>query len=222
MAKITKIIKGILPKDLGALGNLKEPKDIVPLDKKQEVVPAGRRDFLKRAGGTVAQSLMPRGALTNLVEKGLESVETKPDIPINRFKNKLINSMEFKKASIDDMVNEDPSTKDLIEEFYFREAGDSEEFINADSLSDEDVNNFFNYTHGIQQTPNNDYLPDTEQDYVDEIKSILKSYNLTPEKFVKRKQQTQDLLGLFVNRLKKSGYKDPEITEFLEIILEDD
>jgi|TARA_R100000482_G_scaffold35696_1_gene11943 hypothetical protein len=75
LAKITKIIKGVLPKDLGALGNLKESK---------KVVPAERRDFLKRAGGTVAQSLMPRGVLTNLVEKGLTEVPKKV-LPKNIF-----------------------------------------------------------------------------------------------------------------------------------------
>ena len=73
MAKITKIIKTLLPKDLGSLGNLEETKSagaLVPL-KKQEFVPS-RREFLKRAGSTVAQTALPRGVLTTLIEKGLE------------------------------------------------------------------------------------------------------------------------------------------------------
>ena len=65
MAKITKLIKGLLTKDLGALGNLEETKSagaLVPLDK-QEVAPS-RREFLKKAGGAVAQSALPNTAIS--------------------------------------------------------------------------------------------------------------------------------------------------------------
>jgi hypothetical protein len=110
MAKITKIIKGILPKNLGALGNLKESKEVVPVEKqevvpveKQEVVPAQRRDFLKRAGGAALQTMLPRGALTNLVKKGLESVEPVKETPfldfklsdLDVFRNKLVDEIKL-------------------------------------------------------------------------------------------------------------------------------
>ena len=73
MAKITKVIKGLLPKDLGSLGNLEETKSagaLAPLEE-QPLVPS-RREFLKRAGSAVAQTALPRGVLTTLIEKGLE------------------------------------------------------------------------------------------------------------------------------------------------------
>ena len=102
MAKITKVIQSLLPKDLGSLGNLEEAKSVgalVPLEK-QEVAPS-RREFLKKAGSAVAQTAMPRGALATLVEKGLEPVAKKVipkdifDIPVFR---KAVDSFIIKKS----------------------------------------------------------------------------------------------------------------------------
>ena len=81
MAKITKVIKGLLPKNLGSLGNLEEAKSagaLVPL-KKQEVVPS-RREFLKKAGSAAAQVALPRGALATLAKETIKTPLAKETI----------------------------------------------------------------------------------------------------------------------------------------------
>ena len=114
MAKITKIIKTLLPKDLGSLGNLKEPESagaLVPLDK-QEVVPS-RREFLKKAGSAAVQTALPRGALATLVEKGLETVENKTPLSLDVFDlPKFSSALENKKSLMDKVFENFRETKE--------------------------------------------------------------------------------------------------------------
>ena len=114
MAKISKLIKGLLPKDLGSLGNLEEAKSVgalVPLDK-QEIVPS-RREFLKKAGSAVDQTAMPRGALATLVEKGLETVENKTPLSLDVFDlPKFSSALENKKSLMDKVFENFRETKE--------------------------------------------------------------------------------------------------------------
>ncbi len=95
MAKITKIIKTLLPKDLGSLGNL------------EEVVPS-RREFLKKAGSTVAQSALPDTAISTVTD----AIVKAPSSPLALD----ILNMPRTKERIDDYLREG-----VIDEIYLSE-----------------------------------------------------------------------------------------------------
>lgn len=239
MAKITKVIKSLLPKDLGSLGNLKEPESagaLVPLEK-QEVVPS-RREFLKKAGSAVAQTALPRGVLTTLIEKGLEPV-AKGKVPISTFKNFLTNSIDFRKAVLDSEFDA------LLREDMFDELLDKK-ITSIDDLSDDEINDVFEHVgaravplweedpfmreakeRGIDPT-----LLATDTEMGDRVHDILESTGLSVKDFVTERLQGKEvspepeefpennLLSSFIDRMNKSGYTDEEITEFLEDSLE--
>ena len=109
MAKISKLIKGLLPKDLGSLGNLEEAKSVgalVPLEK-QEVAPS-RREFLKKAGSTVAQSALPDTAISPVTD----AIVKAPSSPLALD----ILNMPRTKERIDDYLREG-----VIDEIYLSE-----------------------------------------------------------------------------------------------------
>lgn len=113
MAKITKIIKGLLPKDLGSLGNLKERESagaLVPLDK-QEIVPS-RREFLKKAGSAVAQSALPNTAISIIGEVMKDALVKAPSSPLVMD----ILKMPRTKERIDEWLKEG-----VIDEIYMSE-----------------------------------------------------------------------------------------------------
>tara|TARA_R100000995_G_scaffold52249_1_gene25311 strand:- start:1520 stop:2350 length:831 start_codon:yes stop_codon:yes gene_type:complete len=160
-----KLLTNIISR-LGALGNLKEPESVgalVPL-KKQEVVPS-RREFVKKAASAVAQTALPRGALTTLIEKGLEPV-AKGKVPISTFNNILTNSIDFKKAVLELESKRDdidsgftpmfkggfmrgvPVRYDSKENTFPAEILDENKQIPpVDALNDDEVNKLFEYAY---------------------------------------------------------------------------
>ena len=241
MAKIARIIKTLLPKDLGSLGNLEEPKSagaLVPLDK-QEVVPS-RREFLKKAGSTAAQVALPRGALATLVKEAIKTPPVaKGKVPISTFKNFLTNSIDFRKALL---VSEFDA---LLREDMFDELLDKK-ITSIDDLSDDEINDVFEHV-GARAFPSDfsDYVTEdykergidptllaTEIELQDKVHDILESTGLSVKDFVTERLQGKEvfpepeefpennLLSSFIDRMNKSGYTDEEITEFLEDSLE--
>ena len=99
MAKITKLIKTLLPKDLGSLGNL------------EEVVPS-RREFLKKAGSAVAQSALPNTAISIIGEVMKDALVKAPSSPLALD----ILNMPRTKERIDDYLREG-----VIDEIYLSE-----------------------------------------------------------------------------------------------------
>ncbi len=140
---ITKVIKSLLPKDLGSLGNLEEAKSagaLVPLDK-QEVVPS-RREFLKKAGSTAVQTALPRGALATLAKEAIktplakEAIKT-PSLPslslsgLSSFKNKMDQLVEMavdEGREMDSELMMDMDEADFIKDLLEMEIGDVEDF----------------------------------------------------------------------------------------------
>ena len=241
MAKITKVIKSLLPKDLGSLGNLKEPESagaLVPLEK-QEVVPS-RREFLKKAGSAAAQTALPRGALATLVKEAIKTPPVaKGKVPISTFKNFLTNSIDFRKAVLDSEFDA------LLREDMFDELLDKK-ITSIDDLSDDEINDVFEHVgaravplweedpfmreakeRGIDPT-----LLATDTEMGDRVHDILESTGLSVKDFVTERLQGKEvspepeefpennLLSSFIDRMNKSGYTDEEITEFLEDSLE--
>ena len=206
MAKITKLIKSLLPRDLGSLGNLEETKSagaLVPL-KKQEVVPS-RREFLKKAGSTAAQVALPRGALATLVKEAIKTPPVaKGKVPISTFKNFLTNSIDFRKALL---VSEFDA---LLREDMFDELLDKK-ITSIDDLSDDEINDVFEHV-GAKAVPSDfsDYVKEakeqgidptllaTEIELQDKIHDILESTGLSVKDFV-----TERLQG-------KEGFPEPE------------
>lgn len=252
MAKITKVIKGLLPKNLGALGNLEEAKSVgalVPLDK-QEVVPS-RREFLKKAGSTAAQVALPRGALATLVKEAIKTPPVaKGKVPISTFKNFLTNSIDFRKAVLEDEMSKTPALDNILDE--------NSKINDIDALSDDEVNKLFeiafyrtppeleqfvvgdlnspDWHHAYEEKGIKEGISSEmrvlETELQDHIHDILESTGLSVKDFVTERLQGKEvfpepeefpennLLSSFIDRMKKSGYTDEEITEFLEDSLE--
>ena len=232
---------------LGALGNLKEPESVgalVPL-KKQEVVPS-RREFLKKAGSAVAQTALPRGVLTTLIEKGLEPV-AKEKVPISTLLTRpyFSNSIDFKKAVLEDEMSKTVALDKILDE--------NSKINDIDALSDDEVDKLFEYAFGrpVSGTFTNQDI--TKEDLGieptlwsmdkllgDKVYDILEAAELSVEDFVTKRLQGKEifpspkkrveryyddeteeftennLLSSFIDRMNKSRYTDKEIIEFIE------
>ena len=240
-----KLLTNIMSR-LGALGNLKEPESVgalVPL-KKQEVVPS-RREFLKKAGSAVAQTALPRGVLTTLIEKGLEPV-AEEKVPISTLLTRpyFSNSIDFKKAVLEDEMSKTVALDKILDE--------NSKINDIDALSDDEVDKLFEYAFG---RPASNYFTSSDvtkenlgieptlwgadNQLGDRVYDILRAAELSVEDFVTKRLQGKEifpspkkrveryftepeeftennLLSSFIDRMNKSRYTDKEIIEFIE------
>ena len=224
-------------KSLADEANLEIPKMEEPLmtspgpktvrDDETNVKPpegVSRRGFLQ---GVVAAPVVA-GALSNIpagkivddvVKEG--AVKVSKRVPISSFKNMLTNSVQMRRAVLKDEINKggSPDMEDIIEK----------EFDSIDELNDDEVNDLYEYIAG-RATPYPDDHPfmveskklgiepklrGTEDDIKREVDNLLGEYDLSAESFVEGTEPTGDLLDLFVDEMKKSGYENKEIADFI-------
>ena len=99
-----------------------------------------------------------------------------------------------------------------------------------DELSDSQIDEIFEYNYesaapaAKKRTSEVGELKPTmqgiEKQLKENVSNILDDTMLSPKDFVEGTEPTGDVLDIFVQRMKNSGYKESEITEFLERILE--
>ena len=167
-----------------------------------------------------ALSNIPAGKIVDdIVKEGAVKVSKK--VPISSFKNMLTNSVQMRRAVLKDEINKggSPDMEEIIER----------EFDSIDELNDDEVNDLYEYIAG-RATPYPDdhpfmvesrklgIQPDlraTEDDIKREVDNLLEEYDLSAESFVEGTEPTGDLLDLFVDEMKKSGYENKEIADFI-------
>ena len=167
-----------------------------------------------------ALSNIPAGKIVDdIVKEG--AVKVSKRVPISSFKNMLTNSVQMRRAVLKDEINKggSPDMEDIIEK----------EFDSIDELNDDEVNDLYEYIAG-RATPYPDdhpfmvesrklgIQPDlraTEDDIKREVDNLLEEYDLSAESFVEGTEPTGDLLDLFVDEMKKSGYENKEIADFI-------
>ena len=203
----------LLGKPIGALGDLFTSKT------KKETVDPTRR---KIVAGTIAAPLAV-GALGGIPQKIVKEIA--PTIarkaPISSFRNMLTNSVQFRRAVLEDEVKIGhlSELEDIIDK----------EFTSINQLNDSEVNEVFEYL-GNTATPYPDDHPfmvesrelgiepslrSIESTLKSDFRKILNDSELSVEDFVKGGKQTDDLFGSFVNKMKESDYTDEEIIKFL-------
>ena len=167
-----------------------------------------------------ALSNIPAGKIVDdIVKEG--AVKVSKRVPISSFKNMLTNSVQMRRAVLKDEINKggSPDMEDIIEK----------EFDSIDELNDDEVNDLYEYI-GSRPTPYPDDHPfmveskklgiepnlrGTEDDIKREVDSLLEEYDLSAESFVEGTEPTGDLLDLFVDEMKKSGYENKDIADFI-------
>ena len=189
-----------------------------------------RRKFLQ--GAAVAPLAV--GALSTVGQKVvpdiLEPVVKKAVAPVVKRATKLdsvnflSNLNEFKRA----VLESDLGSMDISELTDFMSKTPS----SFDELSDSQINEIFEYNYesvapaAKKRTSKAGELKPTmqgiEKQLKENVSNILDDTMLSPKDFVEGTEPTGDVLDIFVQRMKNSGYKESEITEFLERILERD
>ena len=167
-----------------------------------------------------ALSNIPAGKIVDdIVKQG--AVKVSKRVPISSFKNMLTNSVQMRRAVLKDEINKggSPDMEDIIEK----------EFDSIDELNDDEVNDLYEYI-GSRPTPYPDDHPfmveskklgiepnlrGTEDDIKREVDNLLEEYDLSAESFVEGTEPTGDLLDLFVDEMKKSGYENKDIADFI-------
>ena len=105
-----------------------------------------------------------------------------------------------------------------------------------DELSDSQIDEVFEYNYEsadpraradlTKEKPKAGELKPTmqgiEKQLKEDMSDILDDTMLSPKDFVEGTEPTGDVLDIFVQRMKNSDYKESDITEFLERILERD
>jgi len=189
-----------------------------------------RRKFLK--GAAVAPLAV--GALSTVGQKVvpdiLEPVAKKTVAPVAKkvtrldSVNFLSNLNEFKRA----VLESDLKSMDIGELTDFMPKTPS----SFDELSDSQIDEIFEYNYesaapaAKKRTSEVGELKPTmqgiEKQLKEDVSNILDDTMLSPKDFVEGTEPTGDVLDIFVQRMKNSGYKESDITEFLERILERD
>ena len=189
-----------------------------------------RRKFLQ--GAAVAPLAV--GALSTVGQKVapdiLEPVVKKAVAPVVKRATKLdsvnflSNLNEFKRA----VLESDLKSMDIGELTDFMPKTPS----SFDELSDSQIDEIFEYNYesaapaAKKRTSEVGELKPTmqgiEKQLKENVSNILDDTMLSPKDFVEGTEPTGDVLDIFVQRMKNSGYKESEITEFLERILERD
>ena len=133
----------------------------------------------------------------------------------------LTNSVQMRRAVLKQEVDRGgmPDMEGIIEK----------DFKSIDELNDDEVNDLYEYI-GSRPTPYPDDHPfmveskklgiepnlrGTEDDIKREVDNLLEEYDLSAESFVEGTEPTGDLLDLFVDEMKKSGYENKEIADFI-------
>ena len=189
-----------------------------------------RRKFLQGAAvaplavgalSTVGQKVVP-DILEPVVKKAVAPVAKK----VTRLDsvNFLSNLNEFKRA----VLESDLKSMDIGELTDFMPKTPS----SFDELSDSQIDEIFEYNYesaapaAKKRTSEVGELKPTmqgiEKQLKENVSNILDDTMLSPKDFVEGTEPTGDVLDIFVQRMKNSGYKESEITEFLERILERD
>ena len=189
-----------------------------------------RRKFLQGAAvaplavgalSTVGQKVVP-DILEPVVKKAVAPVAKK----VTRLDsvNFLSNLNEFKRA----VLESDLKSMDIGELTDFMPETPS----SFDELSDSQIDEIFEYNYesaapaAKKRTSEVGELKPTmqgiEKQLKENVSNILDDTMLSPKDFVEGTEPTGDVLDIFVQRMKNSGYKESEITEFLERILERD
>jgi hypothetical protein len=195
---------------------------------------ASRRKFLK--GAAVAPLAV--GALSTVGQKVapdiLEPVAKKAVAPVAKkvtrldSVNFLSNLNEFKRAVLQSEL--EGQNIDEITDFMSTKPN------SLDELSDSQIDEVFEYNYGsadpraradlTKEKPKAGELKPTmqgiEKQLKEDMSNILDDTMLSPKDFVEGTEPTGDVLDIFVQRMKKSGYKESEIAELLERILERD
>ena len=167
-----------------------------------------------------ALSNIPAGKIVDdVVKEGAVKVSKK--VPISSFKNMLTNSVQMRRAVLKQEMDRGgmPDMEGIIEK----------DFKSIDELNDDEVNDLYEYI-GSRATPYPDDHPfmveskklgiepnlrGTENDIKREVDNLLEEYRLSAESFVEGTEPTGDLLDLFVDEMKKSGYENKEIADFI-------
>ena len=195
--------------------NLKPPKTV------------SRRTVLKG----LAAAPVAAGALSNIpagkivddvVKEGAVKVSKK--VPISSFKNMLTNSVQMRRAVLrSELERTIPSAgNEMMREQLEDVIG--KKFDSINDLSDAEVNEAYE-TLASRSIPDIDdvdkksgikpELRPTEIEVKNEIDDILERTQLSAESFVEGTEPTGDLLDIFVGEMKKSGYSEKEIADFI-------
>ena len=195
---------------------------------------ASRRKFLQGAAvaplavgalSTVGQKIAP-DVLEPVIKKAAAPVAKK----VTRLDsvNFLSNLNEFKRA----VLQSDLEGQNIDEITDFMSTTPN----SLDELSDSQIDEVFEYNYEsadpraradlTKEKPKAGELKPTmqgiEKQLKEDMSDILDDTMLSPKDFVEGTEPTGDVLDIFVQRMKNSDYKESDITEFLERILERD
>ena len=175
-----------------------------------------------------ALSNIPAGKIVDdIVKEGAVKVSKKD--PISSFKNMLTNSVQMRRAVLrSELEKTIPSAgNEMMREELEDVIG--KKFDSINDLSDAEVNEayetlvsrpmpypdddpFIVESKKLGIEPN---LRPTEIEVKNEIDDILERTQLSAESFVEGTEPTGDLLDIFVDEMKKSGYENKDIADFI-------
>ena len=175
-----------------------------------------------------ALSNIPAGKIVDdIVKEG--AVKVSKRVPISSFKNMLTNSVQMRRAVLrSELEKTIPSAgNEMMREELEDVIG--KKFDSINDLSDAEVNEayetlvsrpmpypdddpFIVESKKLGIEPN---LRPTEIEVKNEIDDILERTQLSAESFVEGTEPTGDLLDLFVDEMKKSGYENKDIADFI-------
>lgn len=175
-----------------------------------------------------ALSNIPAGKIVDdIVKEGAVKVSKK--VPISSFKNMLTNSVQMRRAVLrSELEKTIPSAgNEMMREELEDVIG--KKFDSINDLSDAEVNEayetlvsrpmpypdddpFIVESKKLGIEPN---LRPTEIEVKNEIDDILERTQLSAESFVEGTEPTGDLLDIFVDEMKKSGYENKDIADFI-------